>query len=1182
MPESSPELAAANRLAEEFASSRLPPLFAKLYSQHTLLRSGQRGLSLWGRTEAEYRLADAVKLMEAGLIQRAREDSHASDTLRRSAELLEWLSHPSLNPNHEPLSLLSAALYQLAGYPARASGLIATHDRSLPDESIILKEFLRGAVPSALKGIAGYWAQASLLEIGPQVEGSRSAEDDFETWVVRETIRCLGLIAAELRWGGEDRAEIAIEKLAAISSTLTQGTRPFSWMLSKLSAEVGRTYRANSLRGVLQDLAASLNADGKKALERYIRNSYQGGRVTLWPSQRLGVKRILQGASFTLCTPTGSGKTTVAELAIIQSIFTDGADRPLALYLVPSRALATEVESRISKIVGTRLGQRVVVTGLYGGSDWGPTDAWLTAEDPSILICTYEKAEALLRFLGPLFAHRITLVILDEAHSVQFGGPDGPLIEGESRALRLESLGTRLGYLCEKRGARMIALSAVATDIEGALAKWVAGSDAATPERSDYRSTRQLVGRLECLPGRLCEIRYDRLDGSPLEFGERGRSNVPYVPKPFPPFPPSGVFEDTYAKRTRAYLLWAALHLSAPDEGGAPRATLISVMQDIGSYAEDFLTLLDETWNDATLPQFFREPTAASDLDLFQRAMASCADYFGTDSREYRLLQRGIILHHGRMPGPLARIFLQLVESRIINLVIATSTLTEGVNLPFETILVPSLLRGTSTGQALVGLSEFRNLVGRAGRPGWTLEGRLLVLLETEASGTDARRIQKARQAYATLLDQWATSSSRNGASTAKSSLARLLALLAENWRRVSRSDSLEAFLTWLETVTPESAADATIGKALDSLDGFLLGVIVELEQMEDAGDPAGFEAALQGVWSRTFARITSERPEILSQFFSTRVRALRERIYPDAARRRALYRIGLPPRQAHELEEAAAGIAETLSRGVDYGAWDSDKRLRFIMDVAERISQQARFRFKTKAGRRNADWKQVLSWWLSPRTSEHRPDPAAVADWHRYVNDNFIYRLNWGLGCFFAKRISDLDQGQLQEFSIARWPEMDLPWAAFWLKELITWGTLDPIAAHLLSHRMATTRVEAETIAGQYYEEVGGADSANEFLDATVIRRWARARSPESPRTPRVETRTVPLPAILSREFGERGRSEFRVLPIRMGDALVWVDPAGYELARSKVPSNLREDIFDNWDFTLLPSERAVKAEPY
>jgi replicative superfamily II helicase len=127
-----------------------------------------------------------------------------------------------------------------------------------------------------------------------------------------------------------------------------------------------------------------------------------------------------------LCTPTGSGKTTVAECALIGDLFGRhdldsglqalGDDGALAIYLVPSRALAPEVERRLQEDLADVGSRRLVVTGLYGGTDWGPTDGWLTSTDPTILVCTYEKAEALLRFLGPIFMRRVRTVIIDEAH----------------------------------------------------------------------------------------------------------------------------------------------------------------------------------------------------------------------------------------------------------------------------------------------------------------------------------------------------------------------------------------------------------------------------------------------------------------------------------------------------------------------------------------------------------------------------------------------------------------------------------------------------------------------------------------------------------------------------------------------------------------------------------------------
>jgi replicative superfamily II helicase len=83
-------------------------------------------------------------------------------------------------------------------------------------------------------------------------------------------------------------------------------------------------------------------------------------------SQQLGLQRLLEESSFALCTPPGSGKTLVANLALIKELLLredEGLLGPLALYVVPSRALAGEVEAKLT----SELGRDVTVTGLYSG-----------------------------------------------------------------------------------------------------------------------------------------------------------------------------------------------------------------------------------------------------------------------------------------------------------------------------------------------------------------------------------------------------------------------------------------------------------------------------------------------------------------------------------------------------------------------------------------------------------------------------------------------------------------------------------------------------------------------------------------------------------------------------------------------------------------------------------------------
>src|SRR5256885_7489787 len=198
-----------------------------------------------------------------------------------------------------------------------------------------------------------------------------------------------------MRWGDDERLSAAADKLSAIAGVLLHSHDQFGWLLAKLCSEVVRAYARDSLRARTDTFRQTLSAAGQAALESYLRLCYTNLRTVAWPAQVRGIAALLSGESFALCTPTGSGKTAVAELAIIQGLFGAGGSglRPLTsqpesnslvLYLTPSRALATEVEARLGSVLRRLSDEAVIVTGLYGGTDWGPTDAWLTTQDRAV------------------------------------------------------------------------------------------------------------------------------------------------------------------------------------------------------------------------------------------------------------------------------------------------------------------------------------------------------------------------------------------------------------------------------------------------------------------------------------------------------------------------------------------------------------------------------------------------------------------------------------------------------------------------------------------------------------------------------------------------------------------------------------------------------------------------------
>src|SRR3546814_14898515 len=109
--------------------------------------------------------------------------------------------------------------------------------------------------------------------------------------------------------------------------------------------------------------------------------------------------------------------------------------------------------------------------------------------------------------------------------------------DGTSRAFRLEQLGTRLMRAREDHDFRIVALSAVAARAAPALARWVTDAPDAMPTSSSYRSTRQMLGRLEVRPTGQFAIRYSPMYGHSLTFDDEKPGDYPFVPHPFPAVP---------------------------------------------------------------------------------------------------------------------------------------------------------------------------------------------------------------------------------------------------------------------------------------------------------------------------------------------------------------------------------------------------------------------------------------------------------------------------------------------------------------------------------------------------------------------------------------------------------------------------------------------------------------------
>ncbi|MGC2173145.1 MAG: helicase-related protein [Candidatus Sulfotelmatobacter sp.] len=694
-----------------------------------------------------------------------------------------------------------------------------------------------------------------------------------------------------------------------------------------------------------------------------------------------------------------------------------------------------------------------------------------------------------------------------------------------------------------------------------------------------------MLGRLEVTSAGQYTIRYALMDGRSLKFDDERRADTPYVRNPFPPLP-NGVDGAAGPEvRMRAPTLWAALQLAAERPDGSKPSVLISITQSVDAFSTTCADLMD-TWPETALPNYRTETFAD---DLWVRCLASAADYFTVDSVEYRLLQKGIAVHHGKMPGLLARRLKTVIDRGYVRVIIATSTLSEGVNIPVNFLLIPSVWR--SDGRLSV--QEFTNLIGRAGRPGVATEGSALVVLpertRTRIRGGPLRLVWNRQwDGYEELIAEIeeTTAAAGEGApeDQASSPLGHLLIALEAAWAKLTAGGTAQEFENWLEqtAVVGTTEDDQVAYSYLDSLDAFLIAAIQEIEELRRRElTPDQVETELTAIWQQTYAHAAAQEEARLESIWLTRGRTIKTR-YPDADQRRRIYKTSLSPRSATSLLDQAESVRLKLQEGAAYARLTIEQRLTFIQEVLALLSQVPSFRISTTLGRKKnfTDWPTLLRWWLAKSTLPAQPEPKNITSWYDFVAQNFIYRGAWGLGSVIGLLLDGADgEEPIRALEIGDWPRSGLPWIAFWMKELITWGTLDPVAAFLLARGDAIDRPQAEADARGYYDASTEVTDGNDVLDPRRIREWAEARRAGVERP--VTVREFTIEAALSRPAQDYREARLTVAPLADNDNLIWIDPAGYTVARSRRPRGWPERP-SSFDFELVVADATIVGEAY
>lgn len=470
---------------------------------------------------------------------------------------------------------------------------------------------------------------------------------------------------------------------------------PGAWVAAALLSRLLARFEESNIRAVLPE--------GATAFWTPLINSLIDRKPSTWeffPSQIQAIEAGLLGnaESYSLQMPTGAGKTTLCETLLYWHLKRNPTH--VAIMIVPYRSLASELRNSLVRQLNS-LG--IAARCAYGGTI--PSGDEVHGLDHiNALIATPESLSGILS-ADSAFAQRISLVICDEGH----------LLDSSGRGIGLELLLARMKARLANP-IRFVFMSAIIPNIEEINA-WL-GGDQSTVIRSTYRPA---IAEFSVLQSTGTGVNKSvRLNMHPhaqqRQYSIHGfldRSNFQYV--------------NPQTGRTNTYTFTSTKTLAV----GAARkvlsmgTTAIFAANKRGS--QGAIGLAEELIKQLEYPLPLPRPVDYADLEAIRTRIGYLETEFGANWIGSKSLRNGAVLHHGDIPQETREVLEELLRDRLIQLVICTSTLAEGVNLPIRSLVLYSVQRRVGSGQPENMLArDIKNLVGRAGRAGANTKGLVI------------------------------------------------------------------------------------------------------------------------------------------------------------------------------------------------------------------------------------------------------------------------------------------------------------------------------------------------------------------------------------------------------------------------------------------------------------------------
>lgn len=880
---------------------------------------------------------------------------------------------------------IAAAAYHLAGFSAVAYSLFNETAEDLnasPGETAIRHLILRDL--DQLRGFVRDWLGDEAHgdeQMGEALGGDEPDIDDVLSTILNTTIcRALAYFDFALETGEEEPIDSARDLLAtAVSLAGNAGNVPLWWISNLCRHLIDDLWQHSLHRNLPTEPPAGTEEKYPDLRRLFIGSLYarKTSEVELWPSQREAARRSTDVTDdLVVALPTSAGKTRVAEIAALMTL--SSARR--VLIVTPLRALSAQTERSFRKTFAP-LG--FSVSSLYGASGLsaGDEDALRTRE---IIIATPEKLDFALRSDSSLIDD-VGLIVLDEGHMI---GPS-------EREIRYETLVQRLLSRADAADRRIVCLSAIlpSGDELDDLTAWIRSDEPGEPVRSDWRPTRQRFGALTWR-GKDALLRLDLDDGGP------------FLDKFVEEKPARGREKNPYPRKNSHLALFAAWEFA----GQGKRTLIFSTQANwVESYGKQVVDLCKRGYLDSLL----------EDEAPIARALEVGKEWLGENHPAVASLKAGVAIHHGRLPSPFLRELEVLLSEGVLKVIVASPTLSQGLNLNAAVLLVPALYRA---GEKIKG-EEFANVAGRAGRAFVDVEGLIVHVMfdKTDWRKKEWRKLvasAKARtlksgliQIVAEILERL----SREGVLD-RDDAWEYLANSREAWRSPDEeaevAERLAAAVEYdadgdenddedeSEADEEETIDEEPLSQIVERLDATVFGLIEALDA-DRADLPKLLDEALKGsLWARQIAREEEDVAPLHKKVFEARADLIWKTTTEQA--RRGHFAMGVGLEAGLSIDAMADVLAELVDRADGAAlSGDVDELADALGGLGERLLFMRPF-IPDKKNALPANWKAILRAWISgEEVSKIGPQNM------RTVEEAFTYRLVWALEAIRTRRMS-------------------------------------------------------------------------------------------------------------------------------------------------------------------------------